>query len=74
MEAIDKDLRWDVAVAVVREMIRCRRSQPLSEAVIQTDPDGTLVLTRHDYDHIVCGMTADEAVSIIGTQPRAWHP
>jgi len=69
MATIPKDLRWDLAVAGVREMIRYRRSEPLSKDVINVDPTGTLVLTRDSYDQVKLGMSPDQAISIVGSDP-----
>ena len=68
-DSMTDDLTWDAAVVVAREMIRYRRSEPLSKAVISSDPNGTLILTRDDYDRITPGMSADQVISIIGSEP-----
>ncbi|NQV23150.1 MAG: hypothetical protein HQ518_02185, partial [Rhodopirellula sp.] len=69
MHDIPSKLRQGAATAVVQAMIRCRRSRPLSEAILETDPDGTLILRRSDYDRISFGMGLDEVIAIIGSPP-----
>ena len=68
-DSMTDDLIWDAAVVVAREMIRYRRSEPLSKTVISSEPNGTLMLTRDDYDRIPPGMSADLVISITGSEP-----
>ena len=60
---------WSVAVAVVRELIRYRRSAPLSERVSQTDPAGTLILRREQFAALTRGLPVAEAVALFDAPP-----
>jgi len=69
MRLIPEDKRWEAATAVVREMIRYRRFQALSDEVIHCDPTGTLILHRTVYDQIKLGMTLNSVVRLVGSNP-----
>lgn len=62
--------RWQAAVTAVREIVRYRRSEPLSKEVMDTDPNGSLVLTTEFFNNIKLGMSLEQATSVNGCSPH----
>ena len=69
-EFVPKEKRWQAAVTVVREIVRYRRSEPLSKEVMDTDPSGSLVLTTDFFNNIKLGMTLEEVTEANGCPPH----
>jgi hypothetical protein len=67
--------RWTMAVSAVRTLIY-RRQQPDSYiAVMQSDPNGDLILTQDLARRLAPGMSIQSAIERIGSQPyRDEHP
>lgn len=69
MSSIPTEYRWRVAVATIHGNLSYRRSAELSKEVIETDPSGTLILKRQQYDSIRIGMSLDDTVAAVGITP-----